>query len=154
MKKTALLLLSALLTACGSTPPPVLRPLEETIISAPRTEPAAPAASSETSGATSVLIQGRNSKSVLDAIEQNRTRRGMKKMSRSTHRIQFSQSLPKSSIPTEIRMIYQLTAEGPHLRLSAQVLRISNPGRANEIIVDISNELASKIAEELESYAH
>jgi len=151
MKKMTLCSLSVLFAACGTapeTPPPALRPLEEVIIAAPRATPE-PAASAD----ASVLIQGRSNKAVLDSIQQNRTRRGMKLMSRNAYRIQFSQTLPSATPPTELRMIYQLNPEGAHLRLSARVLRISHPGRANEIITDISQELAGKIRDELESYA-
>jgi hypothetical protein len=151
MNKIALASLSLLLAACGATPQSSPRPLEEPVISSPRTPESA---RQPTASATaSVLIQGRSNKAILDAIQQNRTRRGMKLMSRNAYRIQFSQTLPGATPPTEVRMIYQLNPEGPHLRLSAQVLRISNPGRANEIITDISQELAGKIRDELESYA-
>jgi hypothetical protein len=146
MKKTLWAALALILTACGTSPlsstpqavsPP--RPLQEPAVNAPAN--------------TSVLIKGRSSKAILDAIQQNRTARGMKMMSRGPYRIQFSQAMPGANPPTEVRMIYQLSQEGPHLRLSAQVLRISYPGRANESITDISRELASKIESELESYA-
>ena len=151
MKKILLAGFMTLLAACGTTPQSSPRPLEEPVISTPRISEGA--RQPTVSAPVSVLIQGRSNKAVLDSIQQNRTRRGMKLMSRNAYRIQFSQTLPGATPPTELRMIYQLNPEGAHLRLSAQVLRISNPGRANETIADLSAELASKIEDELESYA-
>ena len=97
MKKILLAGFMTLLAACGTTPQSSPRPLEEPVISTPRISDGA--RQPTVSAPVSVLIQGRSNKAVLDTIQQNRTRRGMKLMSRNAYRIQFSQTLPGATPP-------------------------------------------------------
>ncbi len=101
----------------------------------------------------SILIIGRSNKAVIEDIVAYRTGKGMKLLSRTSARLEFSSNIAKANIPTEARIQYTLTQASQGWQLSAKVLQISYPGTKNEKVEDITAHVVDKLNEELARYA-
>jgi hypothetical protein len=135
--KALLIATCALLAACVSP-------------SAPQTE-SKPVAKAQPN-TPSILIIGRSNKAVIEDIIRYRTGKGMKVLSRSATRLEFSSNITKANIPTEARIQYTLTQVTQGWQLSAKVFQISYPATKNEKVDDITSHVAEKLNDELARY--
>ena len=139
------------LSACTSTPnaPPSQQqqPGQQTpapVVTAPTTvyEPA-----------STIVIQSRSSKAIMEDIISYRTGKGMKIRSKSNSRLEFMMPIARTTIPTEARMLYVLNQTEQGWRVTVRVFQITNPGGKKEKVREITAQVSDKLAEELASYA-
>ncbi|WP_188705992.1 hypothetical protein [Silvimonas iriomotensis] len=99
-----------------------------------------------------VLITGRKPQAILDDIVKFRTGKGMSVRSRSSMKVEFAESVPNASQPTEARMLYLLSPTSKGLNLSARVFQVSYPGTARERVAEVTSVVADKLSKELAGY--
>ncbi|GGP27746.1 hypothetical protein [Silvimonas amylolytica] len=146
--RAAALACPLLLVACATPPGETAGTNGKTTAgaSAPETKLPAP-------GPTpTVLITGRKPQAILDDIVKFRTGKGMSVRSRSSMRVEFAESVPNASQPTEARMLYLLSPASKGLNLSARVFQVSYPGTARERVAEVTSVVADKLSKELAGY--
>ncbi|MDW5415482.1 hypothetical protein R6242_02720 [Iodobacter sp. CM08] len=148
MKRLLITLSSiALLSACASTP---------------STQSTPPAPSNKVPSAVNlpnisdniIVIKDRQAQAIFDDIVQYRKQKGMQLKRRTAQRLEFSMKIPNVTQATEARMSYLLSPLDGGFQLSARVWQITAPGTARENVSEITNAVADKIHEELQTYTH
>lgn len=134
------LVISSILLAACTTPP------------APTPQPEVKPVAKAQPNVASILIVGRSNKAVIEDIVRFRTSKGMKILTRSNNRLEFSSTVTKANIPTEARIQYTLIQASQGWQLSAKVFQISYPATKHEKVEDITPHVLDKLNEELARY--
>lgn len=133
----AILIAAGTLAACTTTPVAPSTPNKPVIIQ-------------ET--APSIVIQGKNAKTILDKVVAYRTQKGMNVIARDASRVTLVIAVPNSAPPAEASMIFSVSPETNGIRLSAQVFQtVFKDGKPETR--DITHTLTSDLNKELSMYA-
>ncbi|MEN9659242.1 MAG: hypothetical protein RL571_2707 [Pseudomonadota bacterium] len=99
-----------------------------------------------------IVIKNRQPQAIFDDIVQYRKQKGMLLKRRTSQRLEFSMKIPNVTQATEARMSYLLFPIEGGFQLSARVWQITAPGTARENVSEITDAVADKIHEELQTY--
>ena len=100
-----------------------------------------------------IVIKDRQAQAIFDDIVQYRKQKDMLLKRRTSQRLEFSMKIPNVTQATEARMSYLLSPVEGGFQLSARVWQITAPGTARENVSEITDAVADKIHEELQTYA-